>query len=71
MYDIISTLSSEEFYALRNTINEYDEFANNKVSYKIPGCTCPSCAAEIPANTDITPDAMLFTRHQLAAIGNM
>ena len=71
MYDIISTLSSEEFYAMRNAINEFDEFANNSVSYQIPACTCPHCAAEIPANTEITPDSMLFTRHQLAAIGNM
>jgi hypothetical protein len=71
MYDIISTLSSEEFYAMRNAINEFDEFANNSVSYQIPACTCPHCAAEIPANKEITPDAMLFTRHQLAAIGNM
>lgn len=71
MYDIISTLSSEEFYAMRNAINEFDEFANNSVSYQIPACTCPNCATEIPANKEITPDAMLFTRHQLAAIGNM
>ena len=71
MYDIISTLSSEEFYALRNTLNEFDEFANNSVSYKIPACTCKYCGTESPANTEITPDAMLFTRHQLAAIGNM
>lgn len=71
MYDIISTLSSEEFYALRNTLNEYDEFANNSISYKIPACTCKHCGTEIPANTEITPDAILFTRHQLAAIGNM
>ena len=71
MYDIISTLSSEEFYALRNTINEYDEFANSSISYKIPACKCKHCGTEIPANTEITPDAMLFTRHQLAAIGNM
>ena len=70
MYDIISTLSSEEYYALRAAIGEMDEEAT-KVSYQIPSCTCPACATEIPANTDITPDGMLFMRHQLAAIGNM
>lgn len=69
-YDIIRTLSSEEYYSLRSKITEYDEDAT-KVSYKIPACTCPHCAAEIPANTDITPDSMLFTRHQLAALGSM
>lgn len=69
-YDVISTLSSEEYYRLRSIIAEYDEGAS-KVSYQIPACTCPKCAKEIPANTDITPDNMLFMRHQLAAIGNM
>ena len=69
MYEIISTLSSEEYYALRAAINELDEDAT-KVSYKIPGCTCPACNAEIPANIDVSPDTMLFTRHQLAAIAN-
>lgn len=70
MYNIISTLSSEEFYALRAAITNLDEVAT-KVTYKIPGCTCPDCATEIPTNTSMTPDSMLFTRHQLAAIGNM
>ena len=69
-YDIIRTLSSEDYYALRSKINEYDE-SSSDVTYKIPGCTCPECAAEIPANNSVTPDSMLFTRHQLAAIGNM
>lgn len=71
MYDIISSLSSGEYYALRSNINEYDEFANTSINYQIPACTCPHCATEIPANSDITPDAMLFMRHQLEAIGSM
>lgn len=70
MYDIISTLSSEEYYALRAAIGEIDNEAG-KVSYQIPECTCPACNTKIPANTEVTPDNMLFTRHQLAAIGNM
>ena len=70
MYDIISTLDSEEYYALRAAIGELDE-ESAKLSYQIPACTCPACATEIPANTEITPDGMLFMRHQLAAIGNM
>lgn len=69
-YDVISTLSSEEYYHLRSIIAEYDEGAS-KVTYQIPECTCPKCNKEIPANTNITPDNMLFMRHQLAAIGNM
>ena len=69
-YDVIRTLSSEDYYGLRAKINEYDENSND-VSYKIPATKCPECEAEIPENKDITPDNMLFTRHQLAAIGNM
>lgn len=69
-YDIISQLSTEEYYNLRSYINSYDEDAS-KVNYQIPACTCPDCATEIPANTEIGPDSMLFTRHQLAAIANM
>ena len=69
-YDIISQLSTEEYYTLRAHINSYDNDAG-KVSYQFPACNCPDCATEIPANTEIGPDNMLFMRHQLAAIANM
>lgn len=69
-HDIISKLTSEELYSLRAKIGEYDKTSDD-VTYLIPACTCPDCAAEIPANKDMSPDMMLFTRHQLAAIGNM
>lgn len=69
-YDIIQQLSSEEYFNLGAAIKEYDK-PGEQVTYMIPACTCPDCATEIPANENISPDAMLFTRHQLAAIGNM
>lgn len=69
-YDIIRNLSSDDFYYMRSCINKCDDNTND-VSYLIPACTCPDCATEIPANVDVSPDSMLFTRHQLAAIGNM
>lgn len=69
-YDIITKLSSDDFYYLRSCINKCDDNTND-LSYQIPAAICPKCAAEIAANTDVTPDTMLFTRHQLAAIGNM
>lgn len=69
-YDIIKTLSSEDFYALRAQVAEYDS-DDDKVNYIIPAATCPKCAREIEANEDITPDQLLFMRHQLAAIGNL
>lgn len=69
-YDIISNLSSEEYYELRSRISTYDE-NSSKIEYQIPACSCPDCAVEIPANKEIGPDGLLFIRHQLAAIGNM
>lgn len=69
-YDIIKTLSSEDFYALRAQISEYDK-DDDKISYYIPAATCPKCAREIAENDDVTPDQLLFMRHQLAAIGNL
>ena len=69
-YDIIQQLSSEEYFNLGAAIKEYDN-PGEQVTYMIPACTCPDCATEIPANDKISPDSMLFTRHQLAAIGNM
>ena len=69
-YDIIQQLSSEEYFNLGAAIKNYDK-PGEQVTYMIPACTCPDCATEIPANENISPDAMLFTRHQLAAIGNM
>ena len=69
MHDIISTLNSEEYYALRSAIGEIDNNAD-EVTFKLPGCTCPKCNKEIPENNNITPEQLLFTRHQLAAIAN-
>lgn len=69
-YDIIKTLNSEDYYSLRSMIADYEEDAD-AVTYKMPGAKCPDCGTEIPENTEIGPDAMLFTRHRLAAIGNM
>ena len=70
-YDIIHSLSSEEFYAFRKKLNEYDEGGMDDITYMIPGCNCPDCAAEIAANEEVGPDGMLFLRHQLAAFVNM
>ena len=69
-YDIIQQLTSEEYFNLGAAIKEYDK-PGEQLTYMIPACTCPDCATEIPANERVSPDAMLFTRHQLAAIGNM
>lgn len=69
-YNVIRTLSSEDYYHLRNTIMDYDKDSSS-VSYLLPAATCPDCAEEIPANRNITSEQLVFTRHQLAAIANM
>lgn len=69
-YDIISRLNTDEYYSLRAKISEYDK-DGEAITYFVPAATCPDCATEIPANEDMNPDTMLFTRHQLAAIANI
>lgn len=69
MYNIISKLSSEEYYNLRSVINEFDSSASD-VTYRIPKCRCPKCNTDI-AEVESQPSEMLFTRHQLAAFGSM
>ena len=69
MYDIISTLSSDEYSTLRSAIGTIDENSDD-ITYKLPSCSCPKCNKEIP-ESGMTPEQLLFTRHQLAAIANM
>ena len=67
-YDILNTLSSEDYYELRSHIFAIDE-KSTKVSYIIPGCTCPACNTAIDSNKEVNSESLLFMRHQLAAIG--
>lgn len=69
-HDIIKSLSSEEFYRLRMTINEYGD-DKEEITYVVPGTKCPKCGTEIPEDDTLSPNDMLFQRHQLAAIANM
>lgn len=69
-YDIIKTLDTNEYFNLRALVDGYDK-PGDDIKYIRPGCKCPKCGAEIPEDEDTSPDAMLFTRHQLAAIGSI
>ena len=67
--DIIRTLPSDNYFYLRGYIAKI--FAsNNDMSYQIPGSVCPKCGKEIPAET-ISAQSLLFTRHQLGALGTI
>ena len=68
--DIISNLNSEDYYSLRAKISTID-IDTTKITYLVPEAECPECGATIEENKDMTPDQMLFTRHQLAAIVSM
>ena len=68
--DIISSLNSEDYYNLRAKISTID-IDTTKLTYLIPEAECPDCHTTVEANKDTTPDQMLFTRHQLAAIVSM
>lgn len=67
--DIIKTLTSDQFFELRSKIMALSE-ENDNITYRIPGATCPYCGTEIEAN-EMSPDNMLFTRHQLGAFVSM
>lgn len=68
-HDILRKVSSDIYSNLYGYIlmNYEDE---EIVSYHVPECTCPKCATKIPAQ-DMTAQQLLFTRHQLAAYGNI
>lgn len=67
--DILKTLSPDQFVILREAINNLDD-NNDDITYQVPAVICPCCATEIKA-TDMDPDTMLFTRHQLGAFASM
>lgn len=68
--DIINGLNSEDYYNLRAKISTIDT-DTTKITYIIPEAECPDCHTTVKANKETTPDQMLFTRHQLAAIVSM
>lgn len=69
-YDVIKTLSSDEFFALRSQIINFEK-PSNKISYVVPEAVCPYCDHKIPENDGMTAEEMLFTRHQLGAFASM
>ena len=64
--DIIRTLSSDNYFALRGYIAKLFSTSND-IAYQIPAAKCPKCGHEIAAEPS---EAMriLFTRHQLGAL---
>lgn len=70
MYNILKTLSSDEYYVLRGYISKLGELTS-EISYIVPGAKCPDCDKEIPANENTSAQDLLFTRHHLGAFANL
>ena len=65
--DLIKSLSSDSYFNLRNQIAQM--FASsNDISYKIPAAVCDHCQHEF-SEEPTEGMRMLFTRHQLGALG--
>ena len=65
--EIIRTLSSDNYFDLRNQIAQLFS-SSNDMTYKIPAAKCPKCGHEFP-DEPTEGMRMLFTRHQLGALG--
>ena len=66
---IINTLDSDQYnavYAYMNKINE----AGEALTYQLPEVNCPACKTVIPAKPQ-EAQALVFTRHQLAALATL
>lgn len=70
MYDIIKSLSPDEFSIVSNYIEKKAKGAFADVSYQLPGAKCPDCDGEIPP-VEANGEALLFTRHQLGAFASL
>ena len=65
--DIIRTLSSDSYFDLRNQIAQLFG-SSNDMTYKIPEAVCPKCKHKFE-ETPTDGNSLLFTRHQLGALG--
>lgn len=67
-FDIINSLSSDQYDYLNSIVAEFNITRNSKLSSKIkyvkPSTVCPKCKAEI-GEIQTTPSFLLFLRHRL------
>lgn len=74
---VIRALTSDQFQALTIATDDYDGAAINEdgefvkdISYVFPSDTCPKCNSTIKEQA-VTPDNMLFMRHQLGLMSKI
>lgn len=66
IYQILNKLSAIEFKEMQDYIETYLTEKSNraKISYQLPGATCPKCGNKIEAEPS-SAATLVFTRHQL------
>lgn len=67
-YDILSRLSSDQYYLLSQLVNQIDK-TEEEVYYVTPEAKCPACGSVIPQRKT-SGEQLLFTRHQLGALAS-
>lgn len=65
---ILQNLTSDQYSYLLAMINNLN-MKEDEITYKMPDVICPHCGKKIPGGVTSARD-LLFTRHQLAAVGN-
>lgn len=65
---ILKTLNSDQFYQFNAYIKAIQE-KHDEITYVLPKTTCTKCQKEI-AESEMSAESLLFTRHQLTGIAN-
>lgn len=66
---ILNKLNSDQYMYFISLIRNLNK-ASGKVTYVLPGFTCPGCKKTVKED-ETTAQQLLFTRHQLIALANM
>ena len=66
---VIRSLTSDQFYELNAKIKDLND-KNEYIDYVLPAAKCPHCGKSIDEEIK-SPESLLFTRHQLAALANI
>ena len=65
---ILKTLNADQFYQFNAYIKAIQE-KHDEITYVLPKTTCTKCQKEI-AESEMSAESLLFTRHQLTGIAN-
>ena len=69
-YNILKTLSPDEYSVVSRSINEINDSNRIMASFRYPDAKCAKCGTEIKMDASTNPLSMLFTRHQLVPLAS-